>query len=103
MRERPGNLGRVRLVVAGLLIGAVLSAAWAVEIAVNPPGPPGTDGAAYAFMGAVEFALMCAGAAVAVVLTRNRSRLPPPGWYGDPYGEGHWRWWDGSSWTGFTG
>ena len=94
---------RVRLVVAGLLVATSLCAFWAVDIARNPPGPPGTDGAGYAFMGAVAWTLMLAAAALAVVVSRKRPRYPPAGWYADPYGESHWRWWDGSSWTGFTG
>jgi Protein of unknown function (DUF2510) len=24
---------------------------------------------------------------------------PPPGWYADPYLDGHLRWWDGTDWT----
>lgn len=24
----------------------------------------------------------------------------PPGWYGDPWAQAHWRWWDGQAWTG---
>jgi hypothetical protein len=27
---------------------------------------------------------------------------PPAGWHADPSGEGTWRWWDGSQWTGYT-
>ncbi|HEY7438162.1 MAG TPA: CPBP family glutamic-type intramembrane protease [Acidimicrobiia bacterium] len=26
----------------------------------------------------------------------------PPGWYADPWGVAHWRWWDGYAWTGYT-
>lgn len=29
-------------------------------------------------------------------------RPTPAGWYEDPYGEGTWRWWDGSSWSTAT-
>ncbi|MFX8425916.1 DUF2510 domain-containing protein [Acinetobacter baumannii] len=25
--------------------------------------------------------------------------MAPPGWYGDPSGDGALRWWDGSAWT----
>jgi membrane protease YdiL (CAAX protease family) len=28
--------------------------------------------------------------------------LPPAGWYADPWGVAHWRWWDGTIWTGYT-
>lgn len=27
----------------------------------------------------------------------------PPGWYSDPWGQAPWRWWDGISWTAYTG
>ena len=29
-------------------------------------------------------------------------RATPAGWYEDPYGEGTWRWWDGTSWSTAT-
>jgi len=28
--------------------------------------------------------------------------LPPPGWYDDPWRVTQWRWWDGTTWTGYT-
>ena len=56
-------LGRLGLGVAGLFLASVLSAAWAIAVAMNPPGPPGTDGAGYVFLGAVELALIFAVAA----------------------------------------
>jgi Protein of unknown function (DUF2510) len=32
-------------------------------------------------------------------MIENRAYLPVPGWYSDPYGEGHDRWWDGETWS----
>jgi len=33
------------------------------------------------------------------VLAVCANGLPIAGWYPDPYGRMHWRWWDGTGWT----
>jgi membrane protease YdiL (CAAX protease family) len=38
---------------------------------------------------------------VSEVATRY-SALPPAGWYSDPWRVTQWRWWDGTTWTGYT-
>jgi membrane protease YdiL (CAAX protease family) len=39
---------------------------------------------------------------VSEVATREHSALPPAGWYADPWHITSWRWWDGTTWTGYT-
>jgi len=44
-----------------------------------------------------------AGAAVAPVGVPAGPVFVPAGWYPDPGGTAHWRWWDGAKWTEHTG
>ena len=32
----------------------------------------------------------------------NGNGLPPAGWYADPWSPSPWRWWDGTTWTGYV-
>jgi hypothetical protein len=48
-----------------------------------------------------------AAAATAAVAEVAEASTPPataaPGWYEDPWGRAHWRWWDGQQWTEHAG
>jgi hypothetical protein len=35
--------------------------------------------------------------------TQPQPTIPPPGWYPDPHGAPHMRWWDGAQWTAHVG
>jgi hypothetical protein len=39
------------------------------------------------------------GTAEGAAVTDSEQRLAPPGWYVDPSGSGHRRWWNGLAWT----
>jgi hypothetical protein len=92
---------RWALVVAllGLVVGAVTGIGSIVWI-VRDPGPPGTDGANYAAMGAAMCTLTSLAVAIPLLFpsTWRHMGAPPPGWYADP-GPGRVRWWDGTQWT----
>jgi hypothetical protein len=72
----------------------------------------GTDGAA---MAAISFFFLSLASlasaftcAVALILVRrqssqHRNNAASPAWYPDPWGAANRRWWDGHSWTGWTG
>jgi Protein of unknown function (DUF2510) len=82
----------------------VASAGFLVTI-IHDPGPPGTDGAAYAGLGAVVWIATFLTFVVSLLRadTRRRFGPSPAGWYPDPNGERRWRWWDGHRWSGYTG
>src|SRR5207244_3305310 len=69
-------LSELVVLTAGLCTATVL-------IALYPPGPPGTDGAAYAFMGAVSWALTFTGFLLLAFLpsTDRAVGSPPAAWY----------------------
>jgi hypothetical protein len=91
--------------IAELSICVLLCVGGGVLLAISPADPPGTDGNAYAAMGAVSWAFIFV-IFLTVLLTsagRRAFRAPPAGWYADPAGERPWRWWDGATWTEHVG
>jgi hypothetical protein len=103
--ERLWWIGVVVITVVGLLFGGLGIAVWSTP-------EDGTDGAA---MAAISFFFLSLASlasaftcAVALILVRrqssqHRNNAASPAWYPDPWGAANRRWWDGHSWTGWTG
>lgn len=111
-RQRTGErlwwIGVAAFTVAGLLSGWLGVSLWSTP-------EDGTDSAGMAAVSAILFFFLSLGSlasasscAVALILVRRQSsqdgnNVAPPAWYPDPWGGVNRRWWDGHSWTGWTG
>jgi hypothetical protein len=106
--ERLWWIGVAAFTVVGLLFGWFGVALWSTP-------EDGTDSAGMAAVSAMMFFFLSLGSldsaftcAVALILVRRQSsehgnNVATPAWYPDPWGVANRRWWDGHSWTGWTG
>ncbi len=92
--------------VAGVGCAATAATIALVKV-IDPPGDADVQPAAIASV-AVAGAAAVGGVLVALSGSRpgadagEELAASPPGWYSDPYGAAHLRYWDGTAWTDHT-